>query len=58
MRMSLLVVRTIVISYLAFDMHYFVSDTIVYLHNLFVNPIYFFRQIRQLSQLFFVVSAQ
>lgn len=58
MRMSLLVVRTIVISYLAFDMYYFVSDTIVYLHNLFVNPIYFFRQIRQLSQLFFVVSAQ
>lgn len=58
MRMSLLVVRTIVISYLAFDMYYFVSDIIVYLHNLFVNPIYFFRQIRQLSQLFFVVSAQ
>lgn len=58
MRMSLLVVRTIVISYLAFDMYYFVSDTIVYPHNLFVNPIYFFRQIRQLSQLFFVVSAQ
>ena len=28
MRMSLLVVRTIVISYLAFDMYYFVSDTI------------------------------
>ena len=58
MRMSLLVVRTIVISYLAFDMYCFVSDTIVYLNNLFVNPIYFFRQIRQLSQLFFVVSAQ
>ena len=58
MRMSLLVVRTIVISYLAFDMYYFVSATIVYPQDFFVNPICFFRLILQFSLLFFVVSAQ
>ena len=42
MRMSLLVVHTIVISYLTFDMYYFVSATIVYPQNFFVNPICFF----------------
>ena len=58
MRMSLLVVRTIVISYLIFDMYYFVSATIVYPQDFFVNPICFFRLILQFSPLVFVVSAQ
>ena len=58
MRMSLLVVHTIVISYLTFYMYYFVSDTIVYLQNSFVNPILFFRQFLQFSLLIFVISSQ
>lgn len=55
MRMSLLVVRTIVISYLAFDMYHFVSDTIVYLHNFFVNTIYFFVKLTNFPYYFYCI---